>query len=172
METRKQIETATKVLIGEPLWGCTRAADMACFQFGQRRKAMGQNGREKEVGDHALHVQCPWRITQGDQVVVGRQDLYYPAEYAEDNSLPTDFDWDHDPNRHDKLLASLFGNEAQGFVVQQIEVGTAGSFRIILRSGFSLEVFPSDSLRGEHWRLFEPDKDRPHFVVTGNGVEE
>jgi hypothetical protein len=51
-------------------------------------------------------------------------------------------------------------------------VGSAGSFRTLLEGGFSLEVFPSNSLNGEQWRLFEPGKDLPHFVVTGIGVEE
>jgi hypothetical protein len=170
--TRKQIETAMGVLIGMPLWQCTRAADMACFQFGQRRKVEGRNGREKEVGDWALHVQCVWRITQGGRVAVGRQDLYYPAKYVQDEPLPHDFDWDRGPNRHDKLLASLFRNGTREFAVREIEVGIAGSFRILLEEDFSLAVFPSDSLAGEHWRLFEPDRDGPHFVVTGNGVEE
>jgi len=27
------------------------------------------------------------------------------------------------------------------------------------------------SFEDEHWRLFEPDMDRPHFVVSGAGIE-
>jgi hypothetical protein len=171
-EMRARIEAATGVLIGNALWGCTRAADIACFQFGQRRKVLGWNGKEKEVGDWALHVESTWRIIQGDRVLVGRQDLYYPAEYDEDEPHPESFDWDRDPNRHDKLLDSFFKDETRELVVREVEVGAAGSFRIILESDFSLEVFPSDSLDGEHWRLFEPSKDGPHFVVTGEGVEQ
>jgi hypothetical protein len=168
---KARIETATSVLIGKTLWRCTRAADMACFQFGQRRKVLDRNGKEKEVGDWALHVECTWRIVQGDRVVVGRQDLYYPAEYDEDKPYPEDFDWDRDPNNHDKLLGSFFEDETRKLVVREVEVGAAGNIHIILGSGFSLEVFPSDSLSGEHWRLFEPDRNGPHFVVTGRGIE-
>jgi hypothetical protein len=169
---RRQIEEATRVLVGKGLWRCTRAADMACFDFGRRRKVAGRNGAEKEVGDYALHVECGWRIIHGDRVAVGRHDLYYPAEYDENEPIPEDFDWQYNSNRHDKLLASLFKNGTREFEVHDVEVGMAGSFRIILQDGFSLEVFPSDSLSGEHWRLFEPDRDGPHFVVTGNGIEQ
>jgi hypothetical protein len=167
-----QIETATRVLIGTALWKCTRAADMACFQFGQRRKVLDRNGKEREVGEYALHVECAWRIIQGDRVVVGRQDLYYPAEYDEDRLIPEGFDWEHDPNRHDKLLGTLFENGAREFMVTGVEVGAARSFHIELGSDFSLEVFPSNSLSDEHWRLFEPSMDKPHFVVTGKGIEQ
>jgi len=171
-DVRGQIETATGVLIGKALWRWTRAADMACFQFGGRRKVLDRNGKEEEVGDYALHVECTWRIIHGDRVFVGRQDLYYPAEYDQGKPYPEDFDWEHDPNRHDKLLDSLFENGTREFMATDVEVGAAGSFHVLLGGNFSLEVFPSNSLSGEQWRLFEPRRDKPHFVVTGDGIKQ
>jgi hypothetical protein len=59
---REQIQNALDVLIGEPLWSSGRAADLEWFHFGQRRTVKGFRGEAKEVGAHALHVQCAWRI--------------------------------------------------------------------------------------------------------------
>jgi len=103
---------------------------------------------------------------------VGSSDLYYPADYEDEHEdLPEDFDWDHKPNRRDRLLDALFAEHASGFTVQGIEVGPAGSLYFELAGGFILEVFPSDSLSHEHWRLFRPSTEERHFVVTGRGIE-
>jgi len=55
--------------------------------------------------------------------------------------------------------------------VKQVQVGEAGSFSIVLDSEYVLDVFPDDSLSDEHWRIFKPYIEGPHFVVTGKGLE-
>jgi hypothetical protein len=75
-------------------------------------------------------------------------------------------------NRRDKRIAELFLNETRQLLVQTLEVGPAGSFTISLDGDYALEVFPDDSLSGEHWRIFKPYAGEPHFVVTGKGLED
>ena len=165
--TRTQIQEATAVLKGKPLWGCTRAADMASFDFGARRQVQGRRGTTI-VGEYAFHVQCTWRITQEEELLVGSHDLFYPEDYEDDSKdLPPDFDWDRDPTRRDKLIRLLFDNGTREFIVQTIQVGAAGSLHIALSDGISLDVFPDRSLVREHWRLFRPGVDERHFVFTG-----
>ncbi len=145
---------------------------MATFQFGGHNKSQDFQGRPREVGDHALHVLCAWRITQNDKVIVGNNDLYYPADYDYDGkNIPEEFDWDRSPNRRDRLLAELFQGGQREFVVQGIEVQAGGALHVTLSSGLSLDVFPNDSLAQEHWRIFRPDGEEKHFVVTGQGLE-
>ena len=66
-------------LIGKAMWACGRAADMATFQFGGPRPVVDFYGRPREVGEYALHVQCPWRIVRdglaadGERAGIGRQ---------------------------------------------------------------------------------------------------
>jgi hypothetical protein len=166
------IEKATAVLVGKALWECTRAADLASFALGERREVPCSRGGTRTVGEFALHVQCAWRITREDQVLVGSHDLYYPADYGDEGrEIPPDFDWDRDPNRRDKLLRLLFEDGKRLFVVEAVEVGTAGSLHIALGDGFCLDVFPDDSLNDERWRLFRPGFVEPHFVVTAHGLE-
>jgi hypothetical protein len=167
---REQVQKALDVLIGQPLWSSGRAADLEWFQFGQRRTVKGAGGDTKEVGEYALHVQCAWRIRHGDQVVVGGRDLYYPSEERDDR--PEDFDWDvQGANRRDKRIAELFQNEPRQFLVREVQVGEAGSFTIILDEAYALDVFPDDSSNDEHWRIFKPYAEEPHFVVAGKGLE-
>lgn len=166
-----QIERATSVLTGKVLWRCLRAADMATFDFGERTTISASRGGTREVGEYALHVQCAWRVTTQDRVIVGNRDLYYPADYSEGKEVSPSFDYEKDYNRRDKLLTSLFENGTREFVVREVHVGTAGRIHILLTEGLALELFPNDSLTDEHWRLFEPGKEDRHFVVTGKGVE-
>jgi hypothetical protein len=166
---REQIQQALDSLIGMALWSSGRAADLEWFQFGRRRTVAARSGT-KEVGEYALHIQCGWRIRRGDQVVVGGRDLYYPPE--ENDGPMDDFDWDvQGANRRDKRIAALFQNETRQFLVRKVEVGEAGGFTIIFDDEYALDVFPDDSLSDEHWRIFKPSAEEPHFVVTGKGLE-
>src|SRR5215212_7371991 len=76
-----------------PLWGAGRAADLLWLQFGDRRRvpAGDDGGEEREVGELALHVACPWRLRDDERVLVGSGDLLTPADPDED---PETFDWD------------------------------------------------------------------------------
>ena len=103
-------------------------------------------------------------------MIVGGRDLYYPA--AESGVPIEDFDWDvQGSNWRDKRIAELFQNETRQFLVRQVEVGEAGSFTICFDDEYALDVFPDDSSSDEHWRMFKPSAEEPHFVVTGKGLE-
>ena len=167
-QLKAQIQEAAQVLLGKPLWAMNRAADLAMFDFGTPRKVQGFRGEIKEVGDYALHVQCAWRIRRVDNVLVGRGDIFSPPEDT-DEPLPDDFDWQEE-NRFDKIVSSLFGCSKE-FMVRGVEAGSAGNLAIVLDEDLTIEVFPNDSLKGEHWRLFEPYREKPHFVVSGTGGE-
>lgn len=130
---------------------------------------MTGGGRTKEVGEYALHIQCAWRIRHGERVIVGSRDLYSPPHESDD---PDNFDGDvQGANRRDVGIAELFQNETRQFMVRDVEVGEAGAFTISFDDGYALDVFPDDSLSAEHWRLFKPSAEEPHFVVTGEGLE-
>jgi hypothetical protein len=170
---KQEIENAVAVLLGKVLWGSHRASDMTIFQFGVRKKVTDFYGRVAEVGEYALHVQCPWRIAEEERVVVGSLDLYYPPDLKIADPVPhLDWDWESG-NRQDELLKQMF-QSGKSFQVQAIEVGAAASLHIVVREDFFLDVFPDDSVtsaRHEHWRLLAPGTERPHFVITGSGIE-
>lgn len=161
--SKEDIQKALSVLIGESLWASGRAADLQWFQFGKRRKVKTVRGGEKQVGEYALHIQCPWRITHGDHIVVGSGDLYYPA--LEIDGPQENFVWDvQGANRRDKRITELFQGENRQFLVKDIQADQAGRFVVVLDDDHALEVFPDDSLIDEHWRIFKPSEETPHFV--------
>ena len=163
-----QITEALSALIGLPLWGATRAANMSMFAFGERRSRLNRKGAEVEVGDYALHIQCPWRIVGPDDIVVGSEDRMC----LEDES--SDWETFKGPSRCEARIGVwLTEYAAAPLRVERVEGDWVGGFKLLLERGFVLEAFPADSVRGvysEYWRLFRPG-EKSHFVVTAHGVE-
>ncbi len=168
---KEQIEETLQCLLGLPLWGASRASDLQSFQFGDRGTVSTRRRGTKEVGEYALHVQCAWRIAGKDGIVVASRDRYYPA--GNPDEFPPDFEWDYPGvNRCDERVAALFSETVNSpLTVEAIQADNAGSISLTLRGGYKLEVFPDDSLPGEHWRLFQPSIKTEHFVITGLGIE-
>jgi hypothetical protein len=165
---KQEIERAAMRLKGKTLWRCVRAADMAMFDFGTSSTVVNSRGQAQLVGEFALHVQCAWRIAKEDHVIVGSQDLYFPADYTADQDIPEGFRWDKDPNRQDQLVSRLFENSSREFLVDEISVGIAGGLIVKLEEGLSLELFPATSIASEQWRLFKHGEH--HLVVAGTGI--
>jgi hypothetical protein len=171
---RAKIQNALLPLVGLPLWDGGRAADLTWLQFGQRRMVKDFRGEPEEVGEYALHLQCVWRLVQGEQVIIGQRDLYYPAAPGRTSpEVPAGFTWDvQGANRLDYLLDEFFHRANRELIVERTEVGRAAAFAIFFRDNFVLEIFPNDSFDEEHWRLFRPYLNEPHFVVTGKSASE
>ncbi len=168
---QEQIQTAASVLLGRAVWRCTRAADMACFQFGQRRNVRNFRGDEAQVGEYALHLQCSWRIVKQDQIIVAAFDVFRPREGHETED-GLDFNWEAG-NLLDDRIRVFFENDSRQYTVEDVQAGRAGALRLILEGEFSFEICPCNSQEKlEHWRLFEPRSDRDHLVVTGTGIGE
>ena len=116
------------------------------------------------MGEFALHIQCPWRITSNEKLLVGRGDLYYPADGSDPRA---DFDWDiMMANRCDVILDRLF-DESGPLLIESITIDRAGRLQINISNAIRLEVFPDASADREHWRLFEPYTGKPHTVAKG-----
>jgi hypothetical protein len=162
-QTCQRVLAALSQVIGLPLTAARRAADLRTFQFGTLRAV-----DRGSVGEFALHVQCPWRIEGAEGIVSGRSDLWEPVE----DDAPFDENWDYEtsPNLQDARLQRWFERNGASLVVQAVDADDFGGAAISLGQGFVLRLFPAGR-RGEHWRLFRPKKDAPHFVVSGGGVE-
>ena len=56
---KSQIDAALGALKNLPLWGSHRAADIQVFKFGKKVLSKTSRGEQVEVGEYAIHVQCP-----------------------------------------------------------------------------------------------------------------
>src|SRR3954452_2365316 len=173
---KEEIEETLKVLVGLPLWGSHRAADLQVFKFGAHIPSMTRGTKTHPpeavmIGEYGLHLQCSWRIAEGATIVVASQDLFYAAgdDPYKDRD---DFDWEKQQNRRDERIAALFTSWADDPpTVESVDADTVGSLFFSLTRGYAFGVFPCDSLGRERWRLLPNYPQRDHFVVTGRGIE-
>lgn len=172
MTLQDRITEALSVLIGQPLWGATRALNMEMFDIGEQCTWQGRKGQVVEGGKYSLHIQCSWRIVGPDGIVVGSEDRRYPED---ENSNWEEFDPDGPTRCEARIMAWLREHSAAPLKIQRLEVDPVGGFKLFLQGDFILEAFPANSLQGEYserWRLFCPSEKRRHFVVCGYGVED
>jgi hypothetical protein len=173
---KEEIEETLEVLVGMPLWGSHRAADLQIFKFGEQIPSMTRAIRDRPakavvIGEYGLHVQCAWRIVHETTIVVASHDLHFAAGDDPFKNY-NGFDPDKHSNRRDERIAALVLAWADNPpVVESVEGDAVGSLRISLTQRYTLDVFPSDSLGEEHWRLLPNSPKRDHFVVTGRGIE-
>jgi hypothetical protein len=169
---RQRITTALSEIIGLPLWRATRVADMEMFDLGGRQSKLNRHGDQVDVGEWALHIQCPWRIASAGEIIVASDDRAFPED---ETSSTQDFDTDSPSRCEARMAAWLCEHSSAPLQVVRVEADNVGGFKLRLDCDFVLEAFPASSRRGEyseHWRLFRPLSEARHFVVTGYGVEK
>lgn len=162
-----QIERALGGVVGAPLWGSARAADMEMFAFGEQRESVDRHGNASVRGEFALHVQCAWHLERNDELVVASRDLHEPSDQSRGG------DSDHEPdsgNLRDSRIASFFQEVTPR--VATVSAMWPGSISLMLDAGCVLRLFPDRTSDGvEHFRFFRPGTDEPHLIVTSSGVE-
>jgi len=183
-EEIKIIEEKLSLLLNQPLCYVNRAANMLDLGFGEnitieRTIGRDKNGKlikgVKEISKYILHADCFFRFTLEDQVILAKQDIFYPnAEIG----YREDFDWeDFDCNakgvtRFEEQVKDFFSpDEINDYVVKSIKANKFGDITIIFTNGAILEIINENSLDEEVWRFFGADENEPHFVVRGYGIE-
>lgn len=167
--TFRDIEGALRVLVGAPVIGSRRAADLEAFRFGRLMEATSPTGEHLEA-EYGLHVQCPWRIVIENRIHVGHSDLAMPPS----GTTSLDFDYkEAEFTRRDELINQYFASRAgDPRLVVACRNRLYLDVSIEFDDGSVLELFPDMSSGGdesEFWRLLLPDGGQ--FVVTGDGVE-
>jgi hypothetical protein len=161
-----EVQAAVRRLVGLPLNSSVRAADLEMFDFGRIRAWVDKHGRDRTSGDVSLHVQGPWRIVDGDRIIVGYYDMRDPPA-----GVPRD-GWDPSEARathRDELLGAYFLDRMNPRIVAAATAQPSGDLRIDLDDGTALEILPmSTADDDEFWRLF--DRDGPHLVVGASGM--
>jgi len=139
------IERELSVLIGLPLWAVGRAGSLEWFHFGGHHAVPDRRTQIKDVGDYALHIDCPWSLATSR----------YGEVIASDESSR-------------EVLAAL---DHLNLTCDEVIADEHGGFMLHFASGHCLDIVPDDDEAEEFWRLFEPHRDTPHFVVGSEGIE-
>lgn len=174
---KQQVEDALQCLISLPFWGAGRITNLLTFQFGPRQLRADYHGKTHEVGTYALHVQCAWRITQAQHILVASGDRFY--EPGDDETMTSyegeAYAWSKTEHTllDERLLRFFLQCERAPIFVQAIQADEFGGLTILLSNDHMLTVFPEASFEAEHWRFFQPARqDLPHFVATSEGIED
>jgi hypothetical protein len=173
VDIRTAIETALKPLLGLPLTAAGHAGDMRTFTFGDAQPSTTGRGL---VGGYALHVQCSWRLTNGEDIVTG----YFDYHIGNDGVSDPDREDRRRGNRQEARMGEFFPDcdaerrvpidGTRRFVVTSVEADRFGSLDIGFNGGaIRLQVFP-DSSAMEHWRFFAHGQVTPHFVIVGGKI--
>lgn len=170
---KKQVEKTIQQLIGLPLWSIGRAGGLIWFAFGvERRNVLLRKGGKKVVSEYSLHIQCPWRIRKRNKIIVGYGDRSHPSGDDLYKKISENEPDKIGNNQFDQRTLKLINDHEQSpLMVRCVKSDAVGSIHITFNQGYILDVFPSSSVCTEHWRLFRPDSEEDHFVVTCEGVE-
>jgi len=133
------------------------------------------------VAQYAIHIQCPWRIQTHEIIVTGSQDWYEPSLEADFSEEESD-SWE--PGKGGSLqedrLRRLFEcplqesrtiiNKTDRFFVVGAAADSLVDCQVHLSHGLILGLYPCGSA-GEAWRLIQPTRGEPHFVVEIGGIQ-
>lgn len=155
------IHQALAPLVGHPLHTIGRTANMVWLHFGEMREVPTRDDGTKRVGDWAVHVQCPWRISQRGRIVIAYHDFYYSPDGDDLEN------WDAiGSNQFDSAAVVLCAEfETVPPVVVSAHPEDVGGFSLHFSHDYRLDVFPDTSFdSSEHWRIFQPGVHGKHFV--------
>jgi hypothetical protein len=175
---KQQIEETLQCLIGHLFWGAGRSANLLTFQFGPRHWKTHRWGKAHEVGTYALHVQCAWHLAQMSRLLAASGDRgCEPSEEYEERMqhAPGEaYVWPKTESTllDERLLHFFLQCQISPVQVLALRADDLGSLTLELSNEQRLAVFPDSSLNAEYWRFFQVGADLPHFVVTGQGIEE
>jgi hypothetical protein len=139
------IQKELSVLIGLPLWAVGRAGTLEWFHFGNHHAVPDRRTGIKDVGDYALHIDCAWSLATSP----------FGAIIATDEVSREDL--------------AVIGD--MHLTCEEVVADDRGGFVLQFTSKHCLTVEPDDDEAEEFWRLFEPHRDTPHFVVGEAGIE-
>ena len=154
--------TLTK-LLSQRMQEIGRAADMLWIGFGDDIIYVNLKGMSVVKSEYALHIQCNWEITDGNEVILDQGDFNIP----EDETPLELFDVEQFGNsKFDKMSVEFNTTiKANPTYVVSFDAYITGGFRLELSNNFMMRVYPSSPPEGESWRFLMPGSDEEHLVV-------
>jgi hypothetical protein len=148
MSSQEELDRAVRGLVGTRLTGIGRTANLV---------EIGLSGNDLEW---TFHAPCPFRMTRGEEILVGSVDMAYPAKRDLDpdeayRTFETKFD-----RKAKRLTVQL---ESAEYVVEAAFLGVAGLVRLTVLDSITIDLLPACAGPVEQWRLFARDTDM-HFV--------
>ncbi len=143
---------------------------MECLKFGTLY-IEDKKGDIFNYGELGLHLQCPWRLTNDNEIIVGSNDLYEQADETAD--YDENFNWEEfDANFRDVKLGK-FITEKEHIVTSAI-ADKFGGLQICFDNNVLLTIFPviASKANNEYWRLLDNrNETKNHYVSKSTGYD-
>jgi hypothetical protein len=156
------VESALATMLGGRLRYVGRATDLVWVGIGRDVEVPRRAGGTRVLAQHALHLQCPWRLTLLGVPLIGSWDLHRSiasGEWAGGELAPGDAAFDPlavqltaDADDRDHRVEVIIGDDWGGASVGFTE-------------GLVLDMLPVSTGSDECWRYFRPGDDDGQFVV-------
>lgn len=143
---------------------------MECLKFGTVYRT-DKDGKANNIGEFALHLQCPWRLTNENEIIVGNGDLYQQA----DEKAAYDENYDYlkfNANLRDVKLDKLIKDKSIKIISAKAD--KFGGLKICFDNNIILTVFPdlASKADNENWRLIDfRNGESKHLVSWTTGYE-
>ena len=126
---------------------------MECLKFGTFYRT-NKDGKEYNVGEFALHLQCPWRVTNENEIIVGNGDLYQKAYETADYD-ENQYYFEFNANLRDVKLDKLINDKI--ITIISAKSDKFGGLEICFDNNINLSVFPDIASKAgnENWRLID-----------------
>jgi len=161
-EFSQNVQQELSILLGLRWSAIGRAGSMLWLGFGNDVVIENIKKQSRTVREYAIHVSCPWRIVQEEQIFVASADIYITETEENDNIIGNSL-FDQNVVQFSKFI------ESYEVCVTKIETDTLGGLTLTFNGNLSLEIFPDSSLREEYWRFIhfssECGCDDKHIVV-------
>ena len=155
-----------QVLVGKPMFGARRAADMQIFDFGIETPIVDRHGQHRAIGEYRLHIQSWWRLIDAGVPLVTYDDIFKPT--MQDPDAPFDPDLGSRTLRDELLGRHLANTAVDERTVEEATVTEGGGLHLQFRGRFLLEIEPADPQSDdEAWRLLL--SGGIHAVMSGSG---
>lgn len=166
----EKIDKILQDLIGLPLTHTTRAANMECLKFGTVYR-IEKDGEKYNIGEFALHLQCPWRLTNEKEIIVGSSDLYQRAD--ESTKYEDDYDYlKFNANLRDVKLDKFINDKS--IKVISAKADKFGGLEICFDNNTILTTFPDLASKADNeiWRLIDfRNENSKHLESWTTGYE-
>lgn len=153
----EKIKNADSIRIG-------RAADLIWIAF-----------KSKDGTKYALHLQTFFRFCDSEKVLIADGDKYKPTSFIEGapSFSAETFEWDKQGNNlMDEWISKYQSPLLNKLIVKEVSVNLYGDLEIIFNQNITLTVLIDSTSSDECWRFFEVHSQKPHLVVTGEGIED
>lgn len=146
-----------KYLENNVMEGMGRCSDMIWISFGKELLVRNYRNEEVKKSEYALHIQCPFRISKNNKILLSNYDIYTSIEGSIND------DWDViGNNRYDKIVEDLL-IPMLPLKVNKVNFSKIGDIEILFKDNIAINIFVNSSEIAEEWRFINNNTGE-HYV--------